>query len=480
MTPQLTPYVLAAGAQQADSDAVFEADTGRRISHRELGDAVRRTADDLLGRGLRQGDTVGVRLSNGVDFVVALHAVLTTGGSVVPVNPVHTAGEAQRQLEHAGADWLIDAVGGDGTRAAPLKRLTAPPSGAPAVPSESARTEVCPPAREASAPLREAGTAVLASSSGTTGQPKTIRLSHGNMIAALAAGTAALPLAPDDRVLAVLPFAHAYGLQAVLHHTLRCGGTVVTLARYRPGLALRAMAEHGVTRLFVVPPQLRTLCAGQRDTPVNLDRLRGVVTGGAPVPPDLVADARRVLAAPVLMGYGLTETAGYLAVAAGEDTPEPGRTAPVVAGVEHRVVHGELWVRGPQVARDAVDADGWLHTGDLVSLEHGALRVTGRCKELIKVNGYQVAPAELEELMQRHPAVADAAVAAVPDQARGEVPVAYVVLRAPAADAELAAFVNAQVAPYKRVQTVHRVGAIPRTASGKIVRRLLTVPAEPR
>ncbi|MCH0538672.1 AMP-binding protein [Streptomyces sp. MUM 203J] len=476
MTPRLTPYVLAAGARPGDAEAVVEADTGRRVSRRELGDAVRRTADGLLGLGLRQGDTVGLRLSNGIDFVVALHAVLTAGGSVVPVNPAHTADEARRQLEQAGAGWLIDATDGEGRRAAPLERLTAPPAVAP----ENAGTGAGPHAREASDSLREAGTAVVASSSGTTGLPKTVRLSHRNMIAALTAGTAALPLAPDDRVLAVLPFAHAYGLQAVLHHTLRCGGTVVTLARYRPGPALRAAAEHGVTRLFAVPPQLRTLCAAQREAPVNLDRLRGVVTGGAPAAPGLLADARRVLGAPVRMGYGLTETAGYLAVAADDDTPEPGRTAPLVAGVEHRLVQGELWVRGPQVARDAVDADGWLRTGDLVSLERGTLRITGRCKELIKVNGYQVAPAELEELMQRHPAVADAAVAAVPDPVTGEAPVAYVVLCAPVADAELAAFVNARVAPYKRVRTVHRVTAIPRTASGKIVRRLLTVPAEPR
>ncbi|MET8829530.1 AMP-binding protein [Streptomyces sp. NPDC004610] len=454
MTADVSGYVLdhaAAGGRIAD-DAVIEADTGRRISYGGLRNAVDRAAAQYTARGLRPGDAVGVRVPNGIGFVVALHAVLSAGGCVVPVNPCHPPPEVRRQLSLAGAEWTIEATG-DSTTAGPLDRIT-------------------PPVPPADPIARSAGLALLPSSSGTTGRPKTVGLTHTNLIAALAAGTAALPLAPDDRVLAALPLSHGYGLQAVLHHTLRCGGTVVTLARYTPQAAVRALGRQGITRLFAVPPMLRTLCAEQRRTRAPLNALRSVHTGGAPAAAALLMETRQALGAPVLMGYGLTETAGYVAVAAGSG-PDAGQSAPFVPGIEHRVVSGELWVRGPQVAPGSADGDGWLRTGDLVCLDGGELRITGRCKELIKTNGYQVTPIELEEILIRHPQVADAAVTAVADPNAGEVPVAYVVLHGPVALEGLAAFVNSEVAPYKRLRRVHAVEVIPRTASGKIMRHRL-------
>jgi acyl-CoA synthetase (AMP-forming)/AMP-acid ligase II len=300
----------------------------------------------------------------------------------------------------------------------------------------------------------------------------------------------------NDVLVGVLPFFHIYGQVAVLNLGLSQGATIVTLPRFDMSAFLDVLERHRVTRAHVAPP----IVLGLAKTPGLEGRelaLEVVISGAAPLDAGTADRASERLGAPVRQGYGMTEASPVTHIAPddGIEEQDPGAVGPLVPSTEARLVDpgsgadtedaGELWVRGPQVMRGylgddeataaTLTADGWLKTGDVARIDDGgAFRIVDRVKELIKHKGYQVPPAELEALLVSHPAVADAAVIPIPDEAGGEAPKACVVAAGDDLDADaLMAWVAERVAPYKRIRAVEVVEEIPRSASGKILRRLL-------
>jgi acyl-CoA synthetase (AMP-forming)/AMP-acid ligase II len=337
--------------------------------------------------------------------------------------------------------------------------------------------------------------AVLLYSSGTTGLPKQVMLTHRNLTAALCSMRGPDPVRAGDVVLAAVPLCHIAGMQIAMNHALESGATLVTLGRLELGAVLAAIERHRVTRMIAPPPVVLGLAKHPDVARYDLSSLRVVTSGGAPLAPETAERAARRIGCRIKQGYGMTESAPICwAPDDGPDRPES--IGPPAPGVECRVVDpitgadlavgeaGELLARSAAQMRGyfgnesatavTIDADGWLHTGDLVRVdEDGWFHVVGRLKELIKCYGRQVPPAELEQLLLAHPAVADAAVIGIPDEEAGEVPKALVVLRAPVPPSELMAHVAGRVSPHKHLRHLEVVAEIPRSPSGKILRRML-------
>jgi len=283
----------------------------------------------------------------------------------------------------------------------------------------------------------------------------------------------------------------------LLTQILAGGGTLVTMPRFDLPTFLGAVQRHGVTRASLVPPVILALVNDPIVDAYDLSTLACIYSAAAPLAPALSRRCQERIGCTVLQGYGLTETSPvtHIAPVSGR-TVKHGSVGPLVPNTECRVVdlvtradlgpgeRGELWIRGPQVMKgyldrpDAtaamIDADGWLRTGDIgYADEDGDFYLIDRVKELIKYKAYQVAPAELEAVLLTHPAVRDAAVIPSPDDEAGEVPKAFVVLKDEVTAEELMAFVAAQVAPYKKVRLVEFVDQIPKSPTGKILRRVL-------
>jgi acyl-CoA synthetase (AMP-forming)/AMP-acid ligase II len=321
-------------------------------------------------------------------------------------------------------------------------------------------------------------------------------LSHANLTAAARQLGTGLALTPRDRFLALAPLAHVMGFVVSLCAPLAAGATVIMLPRFELAALLDAIQRHRVTVIAVPPPVLAALARDPAVSRYDVSAVEAVVSGGAPVSPELQAEAAgRFPGAMIGQGYGLTETSAVIPVPdrAGMLPGSVGRLAP---GTELRLLDpdtgrdarpgepGELCVRGPQVmagylgrpeaTAQMLGAGGWLRTGDLGRVDPGGhLFIVDRLKELIKVNAIQVAPAELEAVLAGHPQVADAAVVPRPDERTGEAPVAFVVARGSLEPGQLIAWVAARVAPHERIRAVRLVREIPRTPSGKILRRLL-------
>jgi acyl-CoA synthetase (AMP-forming)/AMP-acid ligase II len=322
-------------------------------------------------------------------------------------------------------------------------------------------------------------------------------LTHRNLVATLRQHEGIYHVGPDDVLLAALPFFHIYGLSIVLGYGLRHGATIVTLPRFDPRRWLSLIETQRVTWLHVAPPMVLLLTSPEAAT-ADLTSLRHVVSGAAPLDRALTARAEATIGCLIGQGYGMTEASPGVTWTPDDGSVDcpPGSVGVLVAGTEARVVDpttgadtdaaGELWVRGPQIMAGYLDdpsassativEGGWMRTGDIVEVDGvGVLRVVDRLKELIKYKGYQVAPAELEAVLLEHPAVADAAVVGVPDLAAGEIPKAFVVLAGPARCDDLLAWVAARVAPYKRIRLLEVIDTIPRSVSGKILRKQLKV-----
>jgi 4-coumarate--CoA ligase len=322
-------------------------------------------------------------------------------------------------------------------------------------------------------------------------------LTHRNLVANVAQVLASADMREDEKIIAVLPFFHIYGMQVLMNTGLRAGATVITMPRFDLEQFLRLHQDYGITRSFVAPPIVVALAKHPLVDSFDLSALEQVFSGAAPLSAELAMEAGKRLGCEVVQGYGMTELSPVSHL-----TP-PGYSKPGSVGVtapntELRVVHpasgedlgpdedGELWIRGPQVMKGylnnpeatalTLDDEGWLHTGDIGHVDDdGHVYVVDRLKELIKYKGFQVAPAELEALLLTHPAVADAAVVGLPDEEAGEVPAGYVVLK-PGTDAtpeDVTAFVAGQVASFKQLRRLTVVDAIPKSASGKILRRVL-------
>ncbi len=297
--------------------------------------------------------------------------------------------------------------------------------------------------------------------------------------------------------LCFLPFFHIYGMQVLMNLSLACGATVVTMPRFDLEQALTIIQNSKVTRFFAVPPIVLALAKHPLVDQFDLSSLKQVFSGAAPLGAELAAEAAARVGCEVVQGFGMTELSPVSHCTVVGDF-RPGTSGVTVPNTETRLVdpesgedrgvgvEGELWVRGPQVmkgylnnaeaTRITIDEDGWLHTGDIAVVdEFGHVSIVDRLKELIKYKGFQVPPAELEALLLSHPKIADVAVIGVADEEAGEVPKAFVV---PVPGSELTvdevqAHVAQHVASYKQVRLVEFVETIPKSASGKILRRML-------
>ena len=494
----MTTYVFARAAELGDKPALIDGPTGRVLTYAGLDAATRSLAGGLVARGFSKGDTVALMSPNIPEFAVIFHGVAMAGGIVTTVNPTYTANEVHHQLIDAGATMLITI---------PMFLETAR-----AAAEETGVTEIFVIGESEDAPsltslmgaplaehvqVAKDDLVVLPYSSGTTGVSKGVMLNHGNLVANVAQVGSAADIREDEKFIAVLPFFHIYGMQVLMNTGLRAGATIITMPRFDLEQFLKLHQEHGITRSFVAPPIVVALAKHPMVDQYDLSALRQVFSGAAPLSTELSIEAGARIACDVVQGYGMTEMSPVSHL-----TPpgmfKPGSVGITAPNTETRIVDpitgkdcdvnedGELWVRGPQVmagylnnakaTADTLDSDGWLHTGDIAHIdEDGHVWIVDRLKELIKYKGFQVAPAELEALLLTHPAVADAAVVGKLDEEAGELPIGFVVLRpdAEVTEADVAAFIAGQVATYKQLREVHFIDAVPKSASGKILRRVL-------
>ncbi len=501
-----TDLVLSRVERHPHRVAFVDGPTGRLLTYGGLRDAIDGATRELTERGFGPGDVLALLSPNVPEFAVAFHAALSAGGVVTTLNPVWTTREISRQLGDAGARLLVTGPHGrEKARMAAreteveevlgLPALGAGDNGWGASGAEPPTGRVASRSDPATDPAEDL--ACLPYSSGTTGFPKGVKLTHRNLVANVEQYRASDPLEDGEVLLGVLPFFHIYGMIVVMSVGLREGATIVAVPRYDLEETLSLIEEHRVTRANLVPPIIRELARSREVDRFDLDSLRVVGSGAAPLGSGVQEQCAERLGCRVRQGYGLTETSPVT-----HTNPPGGNRAgsvgPPLPNTRMKIVdldtgeplgpdrRGEVWIQGPQVMRGYLDRpeatertltdDGWLRTGDVGRAdEDGYLYVVDRVKELIKYKGYQVPPAEIEAVLQSHPDIADAAVVPSPHDEAGEVPKA-VVVREPGAGLEsrdVIDYVAEEVAPYKKVRRVAFRDEIPTSASGKILRREL-------
>jgi acyl-CoA synthetase (AMP-forming)/AMP-acid ligase II len=497
-TTALTPYTLEHVGEISSKAAFIDGTSGRTITYGEFDEATRRQAGGWLESGLSKGEVVAIMAPNCPEYGVVFHAVALAGGVITTINPTYTPGEIHHQLVDSRATRLVTiplflesaqtAIADSGVREV---YIIGEATGYPPLASISGALLAD------QVPVDVDDVVVLPYSSGTTGLSKGVMLTHRNLVSNIAQVLGTVNVEDDDSFVAVLPFFHIYGMQVLMNVGLRGGATIVTMPRFDLEQFLSLHQKYRLTRAFVAPPMVVALAKHPVVDNYDLSSLRTVNSGAAPLSAELATECSERIGCEVAQGYGMTELSPV-----SHCTPpgmyKPGSVGLTVPNTEVRIVDvetkaslkvdqdGEVWVRGPQVmkgylnnevaTRDTIDDDGWLHTGDIGHYDDdGHLYIVDRLKELIKYKGFQVPPAELEALLLTHPQVADAAVIGLPDGEAGEIPAAYVVLKKgeQTTVAEIRVFVAERVASYKQIRKVTFVDAIPKSASGKILRRVL-------
>ncbi|MGZ0190430.1 MAG: AMP-binding protein, partial [Alphaproteobacteria bacterium] len=465
-----------------------------------LMDRVKRLAGGLTEHGFGAGTTVALMAPNMPDYSVALHGVAWAGGTVTPINPSYTAHEVHHQLVDAGAEMIIVGeacldVAKEASAETKVRKIVVMGTGGGDVfPLDS----LMGAAQAAQTPVDlDTHPATLPYSSGTTGLPKGVMLTHRNMATNVDQVLSVFAIEPGEATVVFLPFFHIYGLNALLNPYLAGGGCIVTMPRFDLELFLKLTQDHKAPRMYIAPPVALALAKHPIVDQFDFSSLRTVFSAAAPLGEDVASACAERLGVKVLQGYGMTELSPVSHVMP-LDKVRDGAVGLTVPGTQCRIVdpesgadfgvdqEGELWVKGAQVmlgylnnleaTAATIDSNGWLKTGDLGCFDvDGFLYIRDRLKELIKYKGFQVAPAELEDVLLSHPAIADAAVIGVPDPEAGELPAAFIVVAAGQAitDAEVMAHVRERLTSYKQVRTVEFVDAIPKSASGKILRREL-------
>jgi acyl-CoA synthetase (AMP-forming)/AMP-acid ligase II len=499
----LTACVLERAREFGDKPALIDGPSGRTITYAQLPGLIARAAAGLDRRGFKKGERFAIYSPNLPEYAIAFHAVASQGGVLTTVNPLYTAGELAKQLNDSGARFLLTVppflaaareaaaqsrveeifVFGEAEGATPFAALLAGEGQAPKVAIDP-----------------RADLVALPYSSGTTGLPKGVMLTHYNLVAELCSVkgvTDAALIMPDDTVLAFLPFFHIYGIVAFLNLSLHLGATVVTMPRFDLEQYLQMVQKYGVTILHLVPPIALALAKHPIVANYDLSKVRGAFSAAAPLS-GIVADAlyQRV-GFRVSQAYGMTELSG--ACHLGPTTPDkikPASGGRLMPNMECKVLdtatgaelatggQGEILVRGPLVMRGylnapaataaTIDAEGWLRTGDIGYVDaDGDFFIVDRTKELIKYKALQVAPAELEAVILGNAAIADACVIGIADEEAGEVPKAFVVLKGAITAEALMAYVAERVAPHKRIRAVEFMEQLPKSATGKLLRRVL-------
>ena len=495
---------LASLIEPHPADAVALISRGEKTTYGELREQVASFRGGLVGLGLEPGDRVALLCANNWYFVVSYVAVLGAGLVAVPLNPASPHREIERELAAIGARALV--VGPSGRNAfASVDRSATPaleyvvgPSGAGV--GESVTFDQVLAADPAPVVEREADDlAVLMFTSGTAGSPKAAMLTHGNLLSNLEQVQASPGRAQEagDVSFGVIPLFHIFGLNVVLGGAMHAGGCVLLIERFDPSSALDAIARHEAT-LVSGPPTMWAALADQPDAdPAALASVRLATSGAAKLPDEVPRRLMERFGVRLVEGYGLTETSPVVATANGLPDAPVGSIGRPIRGIEMRLVdpegddvligdEGEVWVRGPNVFHGywndpeataaALTPDGWLRTGDLAVVnDDGYLFLVDRAKDLIIVSGFNVYPAEVEEILVEHPAVDAAAVVGVPHQHSGEAVKAFVVVADGFAveEDDLIAWCAEQLARYKCPSKVMFVDELPHNVAGKVLRRTL-------
>ncbi len=495
----LTEFVLGKAERLGDKVAIVEAGSGRSYTYGQIAGGVRRLAAGLHARGFRKGDVLAIMSPNLPEYPIAFHGVATAGGVNTTLNPTYTADEIAFQLNDSRARFLITIpplVGKAQEAAAKSKieEIIVFGEAEGAIPFASLLIDgMAPDVRIEPAEDLVA----LPYSSGTTGFSKGVMLTHRNLVANLVQTTACINIAEDEHIMAFLPFFHIYGMTVIMNQGLYQGATLVTMPRFELEPCLQAVQDYRVTRFFLVPPIVVLLAKHPAVDKYDLSSVKRAFSGAAPLDADTARAVSERIGCRLSQGYGLTETSPVSHIV--PDSVEvvvPGSVGSAVPNTECKIVDaatgqelgrnedGEIWIRGPQVmkgylnnegaTKGSIDDDGFFHTGDIGHIDgHDQYFVVDRLKELIKYKGFQVAPAELEALLLSHPNIADAAVIGVRDEEGEEVPKAFVVLKEPMPPEEIMEFVAARVAPHKKIRRVEVVDQIPKSPTGKILRRIL-------
>jgi acyl-CoA synthetase (AMP-forming)/AMP-acid ligase II len=500
----LHEFVLERAAELGDRPALVDGVSGRSISYAQLAQSVTQLAAGLARRGFKKGDVFAIYSPNLPEYATAFLGVSRLGGINTTINPLYTVDELANQLNDARARFLLTIPAflekaREAAHKANVEEVFVIGEAEGATPFAALFDASAEPPPVSIDPKEDL--VVLPYSSGTTGLSKGVMLTHRNLVANLCQFGILGHNRPDDRIVAVLPFFHIYGMVVIMAASLRNGSLLVTLPRFDLEQFLQVVQDYRITVTYLVPPIVLALAKHPAVDKYDLSSVRLVFSGAAPLGEELErACSQRLGGAPVLQGYGMTEASPVTHSNAIRDLKEakPGSAGLTVANTATKIVdpasgealgpgeQGEVCVRGPQVMKgylnnpDATSAmltpDGWLHTGDIGYVdEDGFLYVVDRLKELIKYKGMQVPPAELEAVLLSHPAVGDAAVIPSPDEEAGEIPKAFVVLKpqATASAEELMAYVGERVAPHKKIRRLEFIDQVPKSASGKILRRVL-------
>jgi acyl-CoA synthetase (AMP-forming)/AMP-acid ligase II len=498
----LYDFLFTGFGERAGAPALIDGATGATITFGELEGMVARIAAALAERGIGAGDVVALFAPNTPHYAAVFHGILRANAVVTSVNSLYTPGELAHQLSDSGAKLLFTVSPFlDRARAAAAQVGLSTDAiivldGAEG--HTSLRDLLASTAEPPVQTVTGADTAVLPYSSGTTGRAKGVILTHRNLVANLCQIAAMGEVGSDTKILAVLPFFHIYGMTVMMNQGLHKRATVVTMPRFDLQEFLRVISEYRVGRVYIAPPVAVALAKHPIVDSYDLSCIDVIFSGAAPLDAELGQAVAKRLGCTVLQGYGMTELSP-VSHCMPDDRPDldlnscgfaiPNVVSKLVDPATGEEVgpgeRGELWVKGPNVMAGylnnpeataiTLDDEGYLHTGDVATVtEEGVFTIVDRVKELIKYKGYQVPPAELEALLLTHDKIADAAVIGVRDAEGEEVPKAFVVRQPDGADLtaeEVMAFVAERIAPHKKVRVVEFIDQIPKSASGKILRK---------
>jgi len=501
--PEIPLFEFLSSMARKQPDNIAFSCREQDLSYKELDLATSKLAACLNERGMNKEDTAVVFLPNDLDFVIGYYGILKAGGIVSPANPLYKEEELKHQLNDSGATTIITNGNSypiveeikDETR---LKTVILTDlEGAKGAVSLREILATYPPAPPRFDVKPKEDIAAIEYTGGTTGFPKGAVLTHYNLVANAIQNAAWLGWNNRDVIMGVLPFYHSWGACTCVNSPIYIGARVITLPRFDAEELFMAIEREGATVLYGAASMFIMLVNNPLISKYDLSSLRYVKAGAMPIPPEVKERWEQLTGVKMVLGYGLSEASPET-----HDSPlervKPGTIGIPLMDTDARIVDeetgdvelppgkvGELVIKGPQVMKEYLNRpednkealrNGWLYTGDLALMdEEGYFHIVDRKKEIIKYKGYTIAPAEVESVLYKHPAVKECAVVGKLDALAGEVPKAYVVLKDGHTSSveELIRFCEQKVAPYKKIREVEFIKEIPKTQVGKVLRRVL-------